>query len=90
MSEPNDKYCNKCGEELSSYEREAQNVKIFHYDSQGGSMQRLDSAFDSGTGERNYTSIFECPNWKKWWFGSNDHMQFCFYQGRTYHIISFR
>lgn len=61
--EPNP-HCRECGERMFSFPVEAGNIKVWHYDSGGGTAYRLATPFNE-KGEKNYAEIYQCLNYKK-------------------------
>lgn len=78
-------YCTECGEEMFSFLCEAGNVRIWRYDSGGGTTYRLASPFNKN-GEKNYAEAYQCPQYKRrFLLGGNHHDIWCFFEGEKYY-----
>ena len=71
------RYCRECGCQMEMSIILADKVDVWHDDSSGGCMFRLDNPFDSKTGIRNMAEKFECPNSKRFF---NQHDIFVIYE----------
>lgn len=75
------RYCRDCGSELKKISVDACNIEVHHYDSAGGCWWDLASKFDPETGEINEATLYQCPNYRRRWYGENHHDIFVEYKG---------
>lgn len=59
-------YCSECGSKIIESKIRADKIKVWYQDGMGGTLSRLDSAFDRETGKENIAKVFQCPNRKRW------------------------
>lgn len=83
-------YCSDCGEKMLLRKVCANTIEIYHYDSFGGDTFILGYEFNRTTGKKNYADVYQCPNYKKRWFGDNGHEIFCIYKGEHYYAITLK
>lgn len=76
-------YCRKCGNQLVKSVVNADKIEKHMCDGSGGTWCRLASSFDPATGEKNTATIYQCSQYRRKWYGKNNHDIFCVYDGYT-------
>ena len=81
MEKEHNKFCRECGSKLIESEVFADRIEKHMYDSGGGTWWDLASSFDPKTGERNIARVYQCPDYRRKWYGENHHDIFAVYKG---------
>lgn len=61
----------------------ADKIRVWHHDSMGGSLFRLDSPFDDNTGKENIAFDYDCQNRRRFF---NHHDRVVLYQGEKHYL----
>ena len=81
-------YCGHSGLKLTEVAVNAGDIRVFHYDSSGGSYWDLATKFNVESGEKNIAFLLECPKYVKKFFCQSNHTSFVLYNGERHYDFS--
>ena len=73
MSKTINQYCRQCGEKLTRRIVPGESVEVHMMDSGGGCWYDFTAPFDPKTGEPKMVEVYQCPQYKRRWWGENSH-----------------